>query len=245
MTYIPPEKIWELTRQKLETETDYKIKPYDDDLNGKIDLAVMPFTSEAELYEFYDDFGDNKLSERVKELVMVGSKVVFARVFRPEWTTVSGSPSVSSGWLYLDGDPEEVKTSSDIMEGSWEAKWAIDAVTEADPVINHMVFILKDSDNYYEVYYYMKSVADYSEANLKKVVGGSATALINLPKITSAGTYVTKMTRYAGNFEVFLNGVSQGTCSDTDVSPCNEIHLKGEGAYNPTGKLRFDYLYVR
>mgnify|MGYP007013809581 CR=1 FL=1 len=33
---------WEQVKQKLETETDYRIKPYDKDLDQVIDLAAMP-----------------------------------------------------------------------------------------------------------------------------------------------------------------------------------------------------------
>ena len=77
------------------------------------------------------------------------------------------------------------------------------------------------------------------------MIEDTGTTLITLTKITAADTYTTKLTRDAsGNFEVFKNGVSDGTCTDTDITTSIEIHLKSGGTYAPTANLHFNWLKV-
>lgn len=229
---------WKQVKKRLEEETDYKIKPYDDDLDFVLNLTAMPITSEIELYELYDDWDDNKLSGRAKKLKMKNSKVVFAYKFRPEWSVVSGTPTVSNGRLYLDND-SQLQIPSDFAVGTWRFKFEWTDSAAADTSQCRIKFMYVDADNAY--YFQTDAVLSSSHNGLKKIVGGSITDLIMFG--VDLGEHTIKITRdSSGNFEIFYDGASQGTTTDTDITSTNYFNIWYN--QNPTGKLFLDELEV-
>jgi len=99
---------WELIKEKLKTETDYRIKPYDDDLNGVLDWRVMQFPGVRQ--EILAEFSDPKI------LIITSSMLdVFNSADKVEHTAgnisadsqeleiVGGSASADGqSWIYWD-----------------------------------------------------------------------------------------------------------------------------------------------
>lgn len=101
---------WEDVKSKLETETDYKIKPYDDDLNLVIDLAAIPDVltgKDADSVDGHDagTEADQVLVLDANGLVPIGN--IPSRLLKPiahiEVTSAVSSVDITG----LDGDTDE------------------------------------------------------------------------------------------------------------------------------------------
>ena len=159
-----------------------------------------------------DDFDDNKLTNRDKSAAVATTLDIIVQILRPEWTTAAGTPAVSTGILAL-GASVDMYFPSSIDTGAWE--WRLMAQNHSgvggdDYYIN---FIYQDASNTLDVNYNPSS----STGNgLEKDVAGTKTSLI-AGALQTANTWNNyKVTRDAnGNFEYFINDVSQGTATDT------------------------------
>ena len=169
-----------------------------------------------------DDWEDNKLSSRDKAATVATALDKIFQTFRPEWTVKAGTITVASG--RIEGDAagaNEVQTPSSITEGTWEVDIIILA-TGAGQIIG---FIYQDDDNRYTAG--NSTPGGTRSWFLRKCEGGTSTDLIQSPWTEATGTYRLKVTRdSSGNFEMFVDGVSKGTATDTFLPTANYIALR-------------------
>jgi len=175
-----------------------------------------PLAITASRYEFYDDWGDNCLTNRRyggNATISISDTVYECKNFRPEWTTESGSPSASGGVLVLtagDATSQQISTPSDFTTGTWEADFYY---TDSPSTGNTSLFpMVEDKQN--EDYQIAIRTDDY---DLGKHSGGSYTRVIDTSTSSSVGDWHTcKATRDSdGNWELFHDGTSVGTATDT------------------------------
>jgi len=167
-------------------------------------------------YHIDDDFEDNLLSGRDNFYFEDG---LFKAHMRPEYVTVSGSPSASGGKMVLaagDVTEQAVSCLSTFMVGTWE----IDFAFAASPTAGYFAFRLISSAS---VVYadpsnngYTVNVFYTGDFVLGRIDAGAGVTLIAGTWTVGTATVAIKVTRTAaGAFELFRDGVSQGTVTDT------------------------------
>lgn len=142
-------------------------------------------------------------------------------VYRPEWTTQSGSPSASNGVLSLsagDTTQQSILTPSEFTAGTWETDYKFTNTPSSGGIC--MVIMAQSTsldgvgrpNNCYFGYNHFNG--DY---HLYLNNGGSATNIITTISLGVPESFATmKISRTTrGNFELFHNGTSQGTATDT------------------------------
>lgn len=146
---------------------------------------------------------------------------------RPEWTVESGTWDASAG--YVSGTPPSkapgnLSTPSNFMTGTWEYKTRIPQVN----TYSRFIPIFIDADNLYDIELSSRSAESW--VKFRKCVAGSWTDLISGTwTIDTDWHTITLMRDAAGNFELFFDGVSQGTCTDTSHTSTSVIKLQTEG----------------
>jgi len=184
-----------------------------------------------------DDWEDNKLTSRDNAATVASGLGRIVQKFRPEWNVISGTPTVSSGKLYLDNTCE-LQISCSHVVGAWQFKieWVGRGYYTSWCYIK---FMCVDANNAY--YFKTSSRNSSSEHGLCKIVNGEATSLITFALDSSVR--IIKITRDSnGNFEIFRDGESQGTVTDTDITSSNYFNIKfNKSTY---GNLYLDNLEV-
>ena len=160
------------------------------------------------LYAIHDDWADNKLTSRDTRATTAAGVLgdnEFAQNFRPEWTTVTGTPSVASGVLSLN-ENDDVKTPSTFDVGAWQIHENL-----PDEAGFYFHIMRYDADNTIKFH-----IDRYSgdELTLQKVDGGSTVNLISYSWVGAAGDIKVTYDG-SGNWEIFdETGASRGTASD-------------------------------
>lgn len=138
-------------------------------------------------------------------------------VYRPEWTTQSGSPSATNQELQLaDGSTtvQAVSIPSVFTVGRWQ--WDHDYNSNPSSGGTRLYFIAQNSGADPNDAYAIEVLHD-TNLDLIKDSGGSESTLINGSRTdnTSSQNYDVARDSYGG-FELFNDGdVSQGTATDT------------------------------
>lgn len=170
-------------------------------------------------YYLFDDWKDNLLTSRRWDDKMV-FPVSELDKYRPDWTTESDSPSASGGVLVLpDGSTtaQQVSTASGFTVGTWEKDFTIISATTAGAC--NLFFIWTDNSNTLRV-----SIESDDDYMLVKIDGGTTTILVSSTWDGDTTQHTTKVTRDAnGNFELFYDGVSQGTATDTFLPSTRDL----------------------
>lgn len=197
-----------------------------------------------------DDWGDGALTARTDATegyflhpsdAQIGDDVeagdVLKGVSRPEWDT-DGSPTVSSGALLIHGTSGEyVRTPTDLTVGSW----SIDSRyhSTGNGTNSSLNVILEDSSNWWKAFLREDS---WQYAQLKKADAGTTTVVIDSTWAVDTNWHSRKATRDAyGNWELFFDGASQGTATDSFLPAAEVIHItNGTGA-----DASYDNLEVR
>jgi len=177
-----------------------------------------------------DDWNDNRLERRFKASYYPTDIDKIAAIFRPEWNILSGSPNVRDGQLRLGGG-DGVIVSLTYLGTRWAyypaGHW---------PFRNRFHFIRQDGDNYWMLWHEHHAVT--KKLALQKVVGGSATEVGSTSD--SGYGYLWEVTRDEdGNWEVFRDGVSKITATDTWLPTMNEVCF-----YTPDDNADIDYFWV-
>ena len=166
------------------------------------------------LYAIHDDWADSKLVSRDNRTTTAADVLganEFAQKFRPEWTTVTGSPTAAGGKLVLDAISEEVSTPSTPTVGTWEAdrSGALAGITS-------MVFlIMHNGGTTFQNSYFIQQ--QYPENYI--YFAYESTDLISTAYSWDTANHTWKATRDAsGNFEIFIDGVSKGTVLNTTMT---------------------------
>jgi len=159
-----------------------------------------------------DDWDDNKLTSRDNAATVATALDKIVQTFRPEWTVKAGTITVANSRVEGDASgTNEVQTSSlSITEGTWE----VDIIVLATGHTQLIYFIYQDIDNHYHA---GNSTPGGTRAwYLYKYEGGAGSELILSSWTEATGTYALKVTRdSSGNFELFVDGNSKGTATDT------------------------------
>lgn len=138
-------------------------------------------------------------------------------MYRPEWTTVSGMPSATSGYLSLpsDGTTEQIVETQTRFE---IGEWKYDARFVSNPsgtfgFYRHEPLLLDASNDWF-----IDKVGDSASVNFKlgKNESGTTTKVISGSWTNDSNWHTDRLTRspYA-DWELFHDGTSQGTATDS------------------------------
>jgi len=188
-----------------------------------------------------DDWADVKLTSRDKADTVDSALDMLAITFRPEWTTIGGTPSAGTGYMDLGKAASQVYTPSNTNTGTWMVDFYMSGgagnkflwrfMQDTQPVANRT--------NYIE---YEPSSTSYLKAH--HYLYGTFT-VISFTNFTLTGTL--KVTRDgSGKFEVFVGSgllYSQGTGIDTHYTGPS-IHMSFQNASGVDITLQFSNLKV-
>ena len=192
-------------------------------------------TTGSNIYELLDDWDDNKLTARDgAETTSTGFTNLFAQKnkFRPTWTTVAGAPSVANEKLELD-NTEQVKTPSTFGVGTWEIDLTV-AVQNAQPFMR----LYAGGGSKYRICGWYTHPTNlyaviYDDVDAAYIIQGAGAAW-------DVNQHTLKTTRNeSGNWEIFFDGVSKGTATDTTTTSFDELHI-----YTENGATKYDNLKV-
>ena len=206
---ITNDNISDSRAQEILNETDYATR----DLTGAASI----------LYAIHDDWADNKLTSRDNRATTAASVLganEFAQKFRPEWdtTNINTKISVETGYLKIvtstDYD-KYIKITDNITEGTWKMKQKLGEVNSSGGWNYTLAFMFTDTDNFYAAF-----ISGFDEyVRFSKFVTGSNTHLIEGSITRDTDWHEVKITRdSSGNFELFYDGTSKGTVTDTSFT---------------------------
>jgi len=189
-----------------------------------------------------DDWEDNKLTNRDKAATVATSLDKIFQVFRPEWSGAISNASVSEGVVTITASNAEIYVNYGRNIGTklHAICYCADRGTN-DWHIAQFRFIRVDENNFY----YVGPGADGTtwRKRFGKVVNGTHTELWNPTTGSSnTGTWEVKGDGN-GKYEVFLNGVSQVTKTDTDITENYGVGLASAG--NKSNGVKFDNLEIK
>ena len=173
-----------------------------------------------------DDWEDNKLSSRDRAAIVATKLNKIFQKFRPEWTVESGTVIAENGNMKLTTGDARVSCNSTIVTAAFVSKQKSDNCGSANMGIL-WDFIYLDDSNKYIVYFQFEA----AEGNTDNFQLHSATSvLIDSAWTVDLNWHEVKVTRDSdGNFELFLDGVSKGTVTNTDVTQSNYIKYREWG----------------
>lgn len=159
---------------------------------------------------------------------------ILVGMYRPEWTVDGGTPSVTSGHLVIDSSGEELSTASEANIGSWEHtfNWSTnDGSGEYRFTFLSTVkrgVLAGNGDGYY-VRCQNPSGGSY---DLQRSDAGTRSNVVT--STWAADTGVIHSSRADrdpyGNFELFYDGTSQGTATDTNYDDSWVAYITGSGS---------------
>lgn len=178
-------------------------------------------------YYIYDDWNENKLTVNRGHYFTAAGGAVGRTGFtpflkRPKWTAISGTWDASGRTLQSTstGANVHIGTPSTFITGTWEWDGKIDSI--AANYYHFEWFVYIDADNYMQMYIYRFG----DTFRLSKTVATVTTAIINGTYTVGTAWHTFKVTRdVAGNWEIFVDGVSKGTVNDTDITSCVQCAL--------------------
>ena len=186
-----------------------------------------------------DEIGDNKYSGRNR--VVAGVLFPYSN-FRPEWTVIAGTWGASEGFLresLAGGGSTNIRMSSKHSVGTWVVDASlIGGISDTNIVYYNFMWI--DADNYYLMD--MNATGALRLVRSTTDLGGAA--IISTTWTADTGWHTMKITRdINGNFEIFLDGVSKGTVTNTLITTSNNIEL-GHYTVTTIQNAAFDNLKV-
>lgn len=183
---------------------------------SEITKANRDLTSAANIYEILDDWDDNKLTGRDGAgATATGFTNLFAHkgLFRPEWTTEAGAPSAGGGVMTLPASAR-VSVSSTFDVGTWECLMV--AVSGG----HHSFFLQSGGADKYEC----RRLSNATIGLYDWVDSVWCIGTVGCQDETIAS--IIKMTRDGSSgWEIFENGVSKGTVTDSTTTSFDELHL--------------------
>lgn len=201
-----------------------------------------------------DDWNDNKLKDRdnVEEGYFlypsdnvvdndgdVEAGTVLKAIYRPYWdkdNESNGTIETTEEVLQLDGGGGSgsgvaVKTPCVLSVGQWRFEWTL---STDNPSENGMYWSIANSTSYRNNKnlnngYFIWWDEDGSQYNINSDEEGSTSNIIGSSWTVNTNTHVTKVTRNSyGHLELFLDGTSQGTSTDTKWSNFQYMALTNE-----------------
>jgi len=187
-----------------------------------------------------DDFEDNKVTNRDRAGIYDANYIYL--FMRPEWKGETVNTSVSGGVLTITASDSEIYVDCESNQGTnlHAICYCEDRGTK-DWHIARFVFIRVDENNYY----YVGPGADGANWRKRfgKLVNDTHTELWSATTTSSnTGTWEVKADG-AGNYEVILNGGSQTTITDTDITKNYGFGLASTGPVSDG--VKFDNLDIK
>jgi len=162
-----------------------------------------------------DDWADNKLTSRDRAAVIDTPFDLIYQNFRPEWTEDIAGGTVTDGRLHWDeasdGDWRILCTPVQ-TEGTWELDFQY--TTMGNDYDNlQLIPVWENADNDWN----MLIQDDAGDSfNLNKDDGGTRTNVISTTWVCDTASHTVKVTRNApDSWEIFLDGASEGTATDS------------------------------
>jgi len=182
-----------------------------------------------------DDWEDNKLTNRDKAAVVATTLDKIFQIFRPEWNVIS-APTVSGGIVNFEpADNDQISIAVAIPDEFTLEYRARHAESGYDGNFG-IHFWHQDSDNYFMCWAPNMRLPPEGlrlQYKLIKVVGGSETEIIAYSADPDTNWHTIKLTRDAnGNYELFVDGKSVGTGSDTWIPTKNEFRIRAYSCAN-------------
>ncbi|WP_276301104.1 hypothetical protein [Halorussus lipolyticus] len=177
---------------------------------------------------FYDDFEDGSLRDRVGR--RTGQYVssdepgrVYAGVERPIWKTGDGSPSVSNGALEMPAADTTnqfvVATPYRFEVGTYEFTFQFSSTPSTGRV--RFEFLTETAAKWVQII-----VDPDGTLRLERNDGTGKTTIISGSWNGDTNQHTAKATRdESGNYELFVDGTSQGTASDTYLPNAKRVRL--------------------
>jgi len=175
------------------------------------------------LYEDWqdDDFGQQRHEMRIGEY-WDGTKYPRYARFLPQWQNNTGTDPISydrAGVVTLpsnQGSRLGIETFTDFDTGTWDVSYRAESAPTSGQL--DIILLYVDDNNQIRV-----SVIDGGTLELQKVDAGTVTTLISGTWPDDTAQNSVKVTRdSAGNWELFSNGTSQGTATDTFLPSGND-----------------------
>lgn len=177
-----------------------------------------------------DDWNDNALNNRSNaskgyyyNYHTGGTGDLLKGVYRPEWDYYksAGRLTVTNGEIQVDydgsGSVDIIETPSQFYVGSWQFDWQLDPLGGDNNQINHFSIHNGDRSSDFPPNSYEGHIAEGGTYKLQKVSGGTQSNLITPGWTNDTNVHTWKHTRDSyGNFELFFDGTSQGTATDTE-----------------------------
>jgi len=193
---------------------------------GNTDPGTRDLTDADSIYELLDDWEDNNLlSRQDAETTPTDFTNLFAQLghFRPRWTKESGSPSANGGVLVLtagDATIQAVGLDTTFFVGTWETDMQKQGDgTTGTPLIPR--FRSGGANKYGLQWVYDDTFRLYDDVDNANVI--SAT------HAEDTDWHTGKVTRDSdGNWEIFWEGASDGTGTDTTTTSIDEIWIEND-----------------
>lgn len=203
-----------------------------------------------------DDWDDNSLTSRTSPSKDVfyqygdgGAGDLLKGVYRPRWTTESGSPSATNNELQLsDGSTtyQAVSTPSNLSVGEWGIDFQANAVITGGSTVFEPIqagsLPYDDSRGRPTDGYFMQAVTNGSFELLREDTGSNSATIISGTWDDDTSSHTGKFTRDSyGGFELFYDASSQGTTTDTNFSTFEVLAIEN----NQEKRIDFDNLVVK
>lgn len=190
---------------------------------GNTDPVTRDLTDATSIYEFLDDWDDNKLSDRDDaDVTATGFTDLFAQLdhFRPEWYTESGSPSATGGELVLPAGDTTNQTIS-ILTTFFVGTWEVDEQKQGDGTTGNTracEWRLNGDTKYSFLWRYDDAHMVYDSVD--------STSIVSATHAEDTAWHTRKCTRDSvGNWEIFFDGASDGTTTDTTTTSTDELRI--------------------
>jgi hypothetical protein len=191
-----------------------------------------------------DDWQDNKITSRDKAATVATTFDKIFQNFRPGWTQVSGTTTCTGGQVVLDQTSEEINISTTFMVGTWELDFKFSEIGTGGTWYSfYLDFIAIDSSNSYYLLAAPDTDAGENWYRMYKRIASTDTAIIAGTWTPDINLHTSKVTRDgSGNFEIFLDGTSKGTVTNTEITSSSLLRLRKHA--NTASACYFDNLKI-
>jgi hypothetical protein len=219
--------------------TDALAEAVTDDTSDSITVTVEGAIPDSEIY-LHDDFGDNKLQNRDESGTTTTNDLT--GTYRPEYTIAAGSPTATNQELSLSSaDALHTKALPDVR--GQNVRWDIDLTDSGSNAFARISIWGTTTDHnnntasdIYAESYFLDIQEEFDVFRLRRQAGtsGGQTDVINADQPISTPLTASVTHDGSGNWELFLDGSSQGSASDTTYTSTEPILLGVGDVRNPT-----------
>ena len=221
--FVPLAAVDEADRPYLRVQTANGVKAVDTSASGIPDSGVY----------LQDDWADGNLTSRAdsntRTQTIEGTE--YETVYRPDWTTVSGSSTASDangGYARTSADDEI--TADSVF---WEDDLAFEAVFRYESTDGSSAgrrseyqFAMDGSGNGWTVYFNPDSSG--ATFNLQKRESDAVDSVISSSWDNDTNQHTVRVERTNGqDWELFLDGSSKGTATDSFAPSVSNINIRG------------------